>query len=172
MYLINQGIVLRDFLLEDIPNKIKWINDPDNNTFLHYDLPLIYNKTVEWFNNKNNNYRIDAIIEYNNIPVGLIGLLSIDSSNNKAEFYITIGDKNYKNKGIATTATKMMLEYAFGELSLNKIYLNVDKENLYAIKLYEKVGFVCEGIFKEDLIHNGRYIDRLRYAILNNEYKL
>ncbi len=33
-------ITLRKFIREDIPLKIRWINDPANNRFLHYNLPL------------------------------------------------------------------------------------------------------------------------------------
>ena len=72
-------ITIRKFNERDIENKIKWINDSNNNKFLHYDLPLEYEKTLNWFNNnKNNENRYDAIIEFNAIPVGVIGLLNIE----------------------------------------------------------------------------------------------
>lgn len=166
MLLKFEEIVLRDFTERDIENKIKWINNPSNNTYLHYDIPLEYEKTLNWYINKNNALRCDFVIEYNGIPVGLIGLLNIDKVNNKAEYYICIGETQYKGKGIGKAATKLLLSYGFEELKLKKIYLNVDSENIAACNLYEKSGFVCEGEFKCDLFHRGRYIDRKRYAIL------
>ena len=63
-----------------------------------------------------------------------------------------------------------MLKYAFDELGLNKVYLNVDAENIAACNLYEKIGFKCEGVFKEDMMHRDKMIDRKRYAILKKEW--
>ena len=69
-------ISIRKFEESDIPNKVKWINDPRNNTYLHYELPLEIKKTEKWFEaNKNRTDRYDAIILCDEIPVGLIGLL-------------------------------------------------------------------------------------------------
>ncbi|HAV90631.1 MAG TPA: N-acetyltransferase [Eubacterium sp.] len=165
MRIENESVVLRDFDIGDICRKVKWINDSRNNEFLHYDIPLNVEKTKIWFKNKDNSKRYDCVIEYNGIPVGLIGLLSVDRDNSKAEYYISMGEEKYKNKGIATIATRMILQFAFQELNLHKVYLNVDALNVVACKLYEKVGFVCEGIFHDDIIKNGQYIDRKRYAI-------
>ncbi len=64
-------ISIRKFNENDIHNKIKWINDSKNNKYLHYDLPLEYDKTLKWFEkNCDNKNRFDAVIEFNNIPVG------------------------------------------------------------------------------------------------------
>lgn len=176
MYKIFEGVSLRDFTKEDINFKIEWINNPSNNTYLHYDLPLEYEKTLQWFVNKDNSKRMDCIIEYENEPVGVIGLLAIDTNNSKAEYYITIGSESHKHKGVATKASLLLLEYAFNDLSLNKVYLNVDADNEIACNLYEKLGFACEGIFIEDLKRNGSFIDRKRYSILrkkwNDEWRL
>lgn len=164
-------ISIRKFREEDIANKIKWINDPLNNTFLHYDLPLVYEKTVVWFqNNKNRTDRYDAVIEVDGFSVGLIGLLGIDEKNSKAEFYITLGEQEYKGKGIASIASKILLEYAFEKLNLNKVYLYTEKNNILAQKLFEKIGFQKEGLLKEDLIYNKRKVDRFFYGITKNEY--
>lgn len=164
-------IVLRDFRLDDIDNKIKWINDPQNNAYLHYDLPLEKGKTISWYNNKDNDTRKDCVIVCDDVPVGLVGLIGIDFKNKKAEYYISMGEVAYKRKGIGSIATKLILSYAFNTLHLNKVYLNVDDNNEAACKMYEANGFVCEGIFKEDLFHNGKLIDRRRYAIFNRDFK-
>ena len=60
------NVTIRKFEEKDIANKIKWINDERNNRFLHYDLPLEYEKTLDWYNrNKGRSDRFDAVIEYN-----------------------------------------------------------------------------------------------------------
>ncbi len=170
MYIVENEIVLREFLEKDVANKVEWINNSENNTYLHYDIPLTYEKTLAWYKSKDNEKRRDLVIEYSGVPVGVIGLLCIDNANSKAEFYISIGNTSFKRKGIATRATKMLLKYAFEDLNLNKVYLNVDEENEIACRLYERVGFKCEGVFVKDLFHRGKYINRKRYAILRDEF--
>ena len=150
LYISDGTVSVRDFCKEDIALKIQWINDPKNHQYLHYDLPLEYGKTLRWFENRDLSVRLDCTIEYNDVPVGLIGLLGIDHTNCKAEYYITIGEHSYKHKGIATKASWLLLEYAFETLKMNKVYLNVDSENIIACNLYEKLGFRCEGIFREE----------------------
>ena len=168
---VSDLVHIRPFEEKDISNKIKWINNPKNNMYLHYDLPLEFDKTLEWFKkNKERTDRYDAVIQVNNIAVGLIGLLGIDKKNRKAEFYISMGEEEYKGKGVAYKACKILLAYSFKELNLNKVYLNVDADNIAACRLYEKVGFVCEGVFKEDMFFRGKFIDRKRYAILRESF--
>ena len=155
----------------DIENKIRWINNPNVNKYLHYDLPLEYDKTLQWFkNNKKRTDRYDAVIAADGVAVGLIGLLGIDNKNKKAEFYIALGETEYRGKGIAKEATRILLEYAFSELGMNKIYLYTERENVSAQRLFEKVGFQKEGLLKEDLIYNNRKVDRFFYGITKSEY--
>lgn len=171
MRLINGDICIREFQCADIPLKVEWINDHENNEYLHYDIPLEYEKTLRWYKNRNCAVRRDGVIEYKGIPVGLIGLLGIDLTHQKAELYISMGDKRYKRKGIGYCAVCLMLEYAFEVLGINKVFLIVDAENIAACRLYEKAGFVCEGYFKQDLLHRGRLIDRKRYAVLKEDFQ-
>lgn len=164
-------ISIRKFTADDIENKVKWINDPQNNTYLHYDLPLECEKTALWFEkNKDRTDRYDAVIEADGVPVGLIGLLGIEQRNKKAEYYVALGEGEYKGKGVASMATELLLEYAFSELELNKVYLYTERENVSAQRLFERMGFRREGLLIEDIIYNGRKVDRFYYGITAAEY--
>lgn len=164
----EEHVTLRAFCASDIEKKVEWINNPDNNAHLHYDIPICAEKTGVWFANKNNDKRLDLVIEYDGVSVGLIGLLNIDFQNQKAEYYISMGDTTYKRKGIATTASMLLVRFAFDELKLHKVYLTTDGDNLIAHRLFEKCGFVREGVLRDDLIHRGKFIDRIRYGILDD----
>lgn len=163
----NKDVVLREFEESDIPKKIEWINNPQNNKYLHYDLPLEEGKTQQWFQKKDNTRRMDCVVEYEGIPAGICGFLQIDKKNAKAEYYITIGEPGLKRRGIAMKATEAMLEYAFSVLKMHKVYLEVDSQNEAAMNLYEKIGFQREGYFVDDLFsfRMSRFIDRARYAV-------
>lgn len=168
--LSQDNVTLREFTENDIADKVKWINDSRNNEFLHYNIPLNEKDTYQWFLKKDNDKRKDFVIEYNGISIGIIGILNIDNDNLKGEYYVTIGDVAYKNKGIASKATNLILQFSFVQLGLNKVYLNVDAENEIACNLYEKTGFKCEGVFLEDMWHKGKFINRKRYALLRQDY--
>ena len=168
-------INLRWFNKNDIDKKVKWINDKRINKFLHYDLPLNKDRTLNWYNNIiDNSKRCDFTIEVeekNQLKrVGLIGLLNIDRINFKAEFYITIGEVDYWGEGIALKASKKFLDYSFKKYSLNKIYLYTEKNNLAAQKLFEKIGFSQEGLLKDDLVYMGNKIDRYYYGLLKKDF--
>ena len=171
-----EEVRIRKFEFNDINKKIEWINNPKNNKFLHFDLPLEYEKTCKWFEkNKDNKNRYDAIIEYKGIPVGIVGLLDIDYKNKKCEEYITIGETNLKRKGIGTKALNLICLYAFKILKLNKViaYVEYGNPSLY---LHTKTGFEIEGFLKNDLIMDEKIVDRFILGIfeknLNNLEKV
>ncbi len=164
-------ITIRKFERTDIPRKVEWINDSKNNQFLHYDIPLSVEKTEKWFDSHlGEDTRFDAVIEADSVPVGLTGLLSIDRKNSKAEYYIALGEQAYKGKGVAKEATRLILNYGFGVLGLNKIYLFTEIGNTEAQRLFERVGFVREGIIRQDIISRGVFVDRIAYGYIREDW--
>lgn len=162
-------IQIREFLEQDIDNKIKWINDSRNNEFLHYDLPLIKEKTLKWFKSRNTAKRFDATILYEGQPVGLIGLLNIDQNKENAEYYIVIGEHDYKGKGIALEASKQILYYGFHYLKLKTIFLTTEIENIKMQKLAQSMGMTKRGYFHNYSERAGKLRDVFYYSILLTE---
>lgn len=165
-------VSIRKFEKTDIPKKVEWINNPDNNQFLHYDIPISIESTEKWYKmHIGDGDRYDAIIEVDGIPVGTIGLLNIDNNNSKAEYYIAMGETNFKGKGVAKKASELLLNYCFYELGLNRIYLFTEIDNIVAQHLFEKVGFIKEGIIRQDIIFRGKYVDRILYGVLRKDWE-
>ena len=81
-----------------------------------------------------------------------------------------MGEQSAKGKGVASRASKLLLEYAFNTLNLNKVYLYTEFDNVNAQRLFEKLGFEKEGLIKDDLIFNGRKVDRFFYGITKQKY--
>ena len=151
---------------------MEWINNPDNNRFLHYDLPLCVEKTEQWYDShRGDDTRFDAVIEADGLPVGTIGLLYIDRKNSKAEYYIAMGEPDYKGKGVAKEASRLILRYGFEVLRLNRIYLYTETENIRAQKLFETLGFVKEGLLRKDIISNNKFVDRFAYGMLREDWE-
>lgn len=164
-------ISIRPFKREDIPYKVAWVNDRENNMYLHYNLPLEIEKTEKWYEGVlERTDRFDATILSDGIPVGIIGLLNIDRVNQKAEYYILVGDCRHKKNGVATKASELILEYGFSTLGLNRIYLFTEAGNIPAQKLFEKIGFIKEGTLHSDIKSHGQFADRIVYGLLNKEW--
>lgn len=159
-------IAIRKFEESDIPYKVKWINDDSNNKYLHYELPLREDKTLQWFKTLiNRKDRADYTITYNEEPVGLIGLLNIDLNKRNAEYYICLGGDKFRGKGIGQSGTDLLIKKAFEEFELEEIYLYTEVDNIRAQKFFEKCGFKKESLLENHLFYNGKYIDRYKYNL-------
>ena len=105
-----------------------------------------------------------------NTAIGVTSLINIDTKNRNAECIIDIGEKEYWGKGYGTEALKVLLEYAFLELNLHRVSLRVFSLNERAIHIYNKLGFMKEGIMRESLYRNGKWHDILIMGVLKREY--
>lgn len=62
-------------------------------------------------------------------------------------------------KGYGTEILTWMLDYVFGTLNIHKCCLDVSEDNPRAIHVYEKVGFVREGVLRSSYFKNGKWLD-------------
>ena len=169
---MSEQVTIRKFTVADIKNKVKWVNDPLNNKYLHYTLPLEYEKTMRWFESvKDDKTRYDCVIEYGGVSVGLIGLLNIDEQNKKAEVYVVLGEHDYKGKGVANRAGIKLLDHAFAVLGLEKICSYMEVDNVASQKCWKRMGFVQEGLLRSDIIYNGKKVDRYAYACFKEHHQ-
>ncbi len=107
-------------------------------------------------------------IEYQGNFAGWVGL-AIDKRDNRAElFYATA--KKYRNKGIASEASKLLLQQGFKRLKLNKIYATVVPGNTASENLLKKLDMEYECTLKQHIKKNSKYYDLLQYCILRREY--
>jgi ribosomal-protein-alanine N-acetyltransferase len=77
----------------------------------------------------------------------------------------------YWNKGIASAAVKMIVQYGFNNLGIMRIQTGVYEYNPASQRVLEKCGFIKEGIFRKSIYKEGGLWDEVRYAILNPEIK-
>jgi RimJ/RimL family protein N-acetyltransferase len=72
-------------------------------------------------------------------------------------------------RGYATEASLALLQYAFGELELNRVEAHIALENAGSHRVAEKLGFHREGIAREVELVNGRYLDHVQYSMLRTD---
>jgi RimJ/RimL family protein N-acetyltransferase len=85
---------------------------------------------------------------------------------------ISLGEREFWGRGYGTDAMRVLLGYAFQELNLHRVSLNVFDYNPRAIRSYEKVGFRHEGRVRQALKRDGRRWDMLFMGILREEWQL
>ncbi|WP_136688762.1 GNAT family N-acetyltransferase [Halorhabdus amylolytica] len=75
-----------------------------------------------------------------------------------------------QGNGYVTEATRLLLDHAFGERRLHKVWAMVVEPNDASRAVLEKLGFEQEGHYREETFYEGRYVDARRYAILAEEW--
>lgn len=111
-----------------------------------------------------------AITDETDEYLGTISLKNIDNNNKSAEYAIALREKA-RGKGIAVEATRLLLKKGFEDMGLHRIYLTVFADNVAAIKLYERSGFIYEGELREHINRNGEFVSWRIYGILRKEYE-
>ncbi|MBO1582412.1 GNAT family N-acetyltransferase [Bacillus sp. XF8] len=104
------------------------------------------------------------------ILIGFVALHSIEWNNRTGLLAIGIGDKNYRGKGYGTEGLRLILKYAFHELNLHRVGLDVISYNKPAIEVYKRVGFKVEGCMRKAVQRDGKSFDRIIMGILRSEW--
>ena len=168
---MKSKIRIRAITEEDTDKIIKWRNDPSVNQYFIYRKPFTRESHLNWLHNKVlKGEAAQFIIMKDDESIGTVYLRDIDHENKKCEFGIFIGEDSNCGKGYGRLSSKLIIDYAFNILKLNKVFLRVFSTNMRAIKCYEKIGFQQEGLFREDVIIDGKPFDLIFMSILKKDW--
>jgi|SRR5699024_3511731 len=163
-------IKLRPIQTKDLEKLNKWKNNYDISKNLGSGFqPISIDQQRNWMENMidlTGNSRRFIIEESNGQAIGMVGLYNINFVNRNCDFGIYLGEKEYQGKGIGSTATRIIVDYAFNNLNLLKIKLLVNQNNP-AINMYKKLGFIDVGKLKKERFIEGAFID----VILMEKYR-
>ena len=81
------------------------------------------------------------VIKENDKNIGSVYIRDIDKENKTGEFGIFIGDEDSLGKGYGIESQRLIMQYAYETLGLERLYLRVLEDNKSAIRMYEKNGF-------------------------------
>ena len=114
-------------------------------------------------------FRIRTLVE--DRLVGFVALFSIEWPNSHGWVALGIGDRVDRGKGFGKEAVSLILRFAFHELGLSRISLDVISDNLPAIALYRGLGFQEEGRMRERVYRDGRTFDLVYMGLLRREWE-
>jgi RimJ/RimL family protein N-acetyltransferase len=166
---------LRPAEREDIPLLVRWINDERTVVHLGARAPIGQALEEGWFERMTEAQGRDrwyfiSCLRADERPIGNVGLFEIDLTNGSAGIGITIGDPADQGRGLGTDVMEVLLDFGFGELRLERMWLDVYEGNARAFRSYEKAGFVLEGTLRHAVYRRRRYQNVLRMAILRAEW--
>jgi RimJ/RimL family protein N-acetyltransferase len=169
----SENVYLAPFEDQDSRVLFNWINDRNIVLWNSYYKPVTHKQHQEWFNSleKRDDLVIFGIrlIETGEL-IGSCQLHSINPVDRHAELQIRIAKEEQMNKGYGTEALKLLLDFAFTDLNLARVYLYVFSTNTRAVKAYEKVGFVQEGCLRRHAHINGEYLDVHVMGLLRDDF--
>lgn len=169
----GQRLTLRAIERDDLPHYATWVNDPEVTHHLLIYLPMNLEDETDWYEQQrrdttSQNFAI--VIQDNNQLIGSIGLMKIDNKNQNAELGIFIGDKTQWGQGYGQEAIRLLLNFAFKEMNLHRVYLRVDVSHLSGIRCYQQCGFVEEGRLRDAVYHGGQFEDQLLMGVLRPDH--
>ena len=171
-----ENIIVREMTEEDyLKNREMYFRAKDARFYDNdVKLPLLTEKLTEkeemHLNFGGDGSRVEfAIVNLEGEYVGNVNLHSIDDENGtfSISFYFL---EKHRKKGYATNAVALIVHYAFSELQLNKLNVSVNEGNIPSETVIKKIGCKKEGVYKENVFYDGKYVDVNLYGITSKQF--
>jgi aminoglycoside 6'-N-acetyltransferase len=185
LLIIGEEIQIRkmEYKPEDFDVLEKWLNDEQVQEYYEgKSVSFTREQIINKFGPRvlGEDYVTPCIIEYNGSSIGYIQYYrsskqeqedySIDIIKDVYGIDLFIGETLYWNKGIGTTALKLVLRYLFMEIKADLVCVDPYTWNLRAIRCYEKCGFKKIKILEKRELFEGLYKDSQIMVVTNEEF--
>lgn len=102
---------------------------------------------------------------------GEVVINELDEDNLACGYRIALGPGG-RNRGLGTEATRMIVDHVFDTIDeprIHRLELEVFAFNPRAMAVYEKVGFVREGVRRDALYWDGEFVDTVVMGIIRSD---
>ncbi|MFC1814779.1 GNAT family N-acetyltransferase [Thermodesulfobacteriota bacterium] len=176
VFLSGKYVNLTVLTEEDVYNSnwYDWFNDEDTTMLTqHHCFPNTRKKQLEMLNeiNKSENKIQFGICDVSGGPiVGVVSLQAIDFINRKAETSLMMGEQKYRGVKYFIESFSLIIRHGFNSLNLHRIYGGTIIPEIAEL-MCRTLGFKQEGIFREDVFKNGKYVDVYNIGLFREEFK-
>src|ERR1041385_8922468 len=159
----GEHTILRAFEREDVERCYRWMNDPNIVRTLKSRYPIAFTNEAEWLDRAmqtsltERHFAIERKDDRSHI--GNASIHDIDWVSRTAWFGLFIGEPTAWNRGFGTDAISTMVRFAFDDMNLMKLRINVFDYNDRAKHVLESRGFVQEGTLAKDFYREGQWHD-------------
>ena len=175
-YWQNELVRLRALKPEDWETGFSDLYDSKARLMLQYELELppvlsAHKQSVEKYSNFDpaSGRLMFKIETLDGEVVGGLNLNSIDERNGTFGIGMQIG-VGYRAKGYGTAAMRILLKYAFMERRLNKYNCSILEGNIGSGTMLKKLGCVKEGVRKQQVYSDGRYMDIILFGLTKEDF--
>lgn len=177
-FLSGKHVVLRVLTEDDVANTnwYDWFNDELTCQRMqkHY-FPNTREKQREFLtllDEDPQKIQLGIVARKDNKLIGVVSLGGIDFINRNGEVSIVIGDNEYRELVYAMESMRLILEHGFFTLNLHKITAGaIESLNPWLRLLKDQFGFRDEGVLREHVYKDGRYVDAHRIGLLKEEFR-
>lgn len=170
----TERLLLRQFRHDDYEDMFEWASNPEVVRYLSYypheTLDVSKNIMNSWIEAYKSPETYNWAIEYQKKAIGNISVVALDNECFSCHLGWQI-DIPYWNQGIMTEAAKAVVDYLFGIVGFDRITSGHDTRNVGSGRVMEKVGMICEGVFRRYIYRkDGSIGDKAYYAILKSDW--
>jgi len=166
----SSRLILRPFSMEDVQDVFLYASDDIVTKYLtwspHEDISQTEKVVKEFYMNKPGIFAIELKSVHK--CIGCIEL-RICPEHDKASFGYVL-NRNYWNKGYMTEALKLIIDFAFSKLGLNRIESTHYVGNEGSGRVMQKCGMIYEGKGLQEVKIKGTYYDVVHYGILREDW--
>jgi len=170
--LYGTQIKLRPLVIDDVTDEyIKWMNDYEVVKYTESRFKQHTRESImEFVNNANNKktHTFAIIANDYNKHIGNIKIGNINWISRNGDIGLIIGRKEYYGRGIATEAIRLVTQYAFEQLNLNKVRCGIYAPNIGSIKAFQKAGWEIYLTKPKMYLFEDEYVDCLYLRKINN----
>lgn len=170
--LAGDHVILRAFEREDAERCYRWMNDPNIVRTLKSRYPMALTNEVEWLDRAMRpgvNERHFAVERKDDrIHIGNASIHDIDWVSRTGWFGLFIGEPTAWNRGFGKDAIQTLVRFAFDEMNLVKLRINVFDYNERAKHVLESHGFIQEGRLRRDFYRDGTYHDLVILSVFRD----
>ncbi len=170
-------IYLRPITAEDGAAIVKWRNSPKVLSHCINKLPITLESNLAFYKNyvETGRYkqfiveRIDEDFGVLSYPIATVYLKDMDRFNKRCELCIFTSDDQEWNTESQSIAIKLLLEKAFKEYGMHKVYSYVFYKYIDEAELLMSAGFTTEAILRKEAYNlDGQYEDVVRFSIVKD----
>jgi len=159
----GEHVILRAFEREDAERCYRWMNDPSIVRTLKSRYPIAFQNESEWLDRAmtasatERHFAIER--KDDRAHIGNASIHEIDWVSRTAAFGLFVGEPSAWNRGFGSDAIRTLVRFAFDEMNLRKLRINVFDYNDRAKHVLETQGFVQEGRLRQEFYREGAYHD-------------
>lgn len=169
-------LYLRSIERDDLARCHDWMNDEELTATLAQRYPISLAREADWVERATRGQDTSELtfaicLDQADRHIGNCSLVAIDRDNGIATLGIFIGERDCRGQGLGEEAVRALCGFAFDEMRLHKIRLDVHATNPDALKTYERVGFRREGVLREEVWRGGRRLDVIRMGLIAGQMR-